>query len=844
MNAILTDTPKPRIAVLEQRRCEHCGNRYQPRFEAERFCCSGCRVVHELIQSGGFGSFYDLLGGRVLQPATQLDPDGDQLEELAEAVAEAENKRLSPDAPTRLTVRLGNLSCTACVWLVDHLFRQHAGALRMSSDTSRSTLTLWWNPGEFAAMDFLRDLHRYGYPASVCRPEDEEAPQESRALLTRLGVTAGLAMNTMAFTLPSYLGLETGDELSRLFTLVAFASATLALAVGGSYFFQRALSSLKARALHMDVPISLGLAAAWLGSVAGLLFGVKELLYFDFVAMFAFLMLSGRYLHLRLLDRNRRQLWAREREIQSTHRLNAEGRRSRIPLARIEAGDRLEIAPGGMVPVEATLESGAAKFHLDWINGEPEPVLYGTGQRVPGGARNASSAPVRVAAGHSYSGSFLEQLFAPADDDFDEHSAASSTHPIRKFYMAAVLLVAFAGFGAWLAAGKGFASSLQVLISVLVVSCPCALGLALPLLEEILLAKLKTHGLFIRRHSLWNRLKKVKRLDFDKTGTLTEPVKRLENPEAIDQLDDESLAALRRLVETNHHPVGRALREVVVARHGMGSSTGILPGPPSAVHWEATAEVPATPLAKSAEPVSSPRSSSPNPAMHRQDADATLELPGKGVEFTHGNTTWRLGRGDWAADRPDEACVLSRNGEAIAAFAFEEAIRDGAVEQLRRLRARGFRIRILSGDPDGARVAATAAKLGLDPAEVHANLSPADKAAFIQADGADETLFVGDGGNDGLAFEAAAATGSPATGIRAIESRADFVFTGRGFHAIPLLLDAAVRRRRQIGKLFAVALAYNLGAVALCLAGLMNPLLAAILMPLSSLVTTSMAARV
>lgn len=800
MSAVLTNTSLPEPAALEERRCDHCGNRFQPRFQAEKFCCSGCRVVHDLIQSGGFGSFYELLGRRVLQPATELEPAGDQLEEIAEAVAAAETERPSPDAPARLTLRLGNLSCTACVWLVDHLFRQHPGALRMSSDTSRSTLTLWWNPGEFEALEFVRDLHRYGYPASICRPGEEEAPQESRALLTRLGVTAGLAMNTMAFTLPSYLGLETGHELDRLFTLVAFASSTLALAVGGSYFFQRALSSVQLRALHMDVPISLGLIAAWLGSVAGWIFGVRELLYFDFVATFAFLMLSGRYIHLRLLDRNRRQLWAREREITTTHRLGANGDRERIPLARIGQGDLLEIAPGGMVPVEAILESEPAKFHLDWINGEPEPVLYATGQRIPAGARNASAHPLRVVAGHGYGGSFLEQLFAPADDDFDEHSAASSTHPIRKYYLVSVLLVAFAGFGIWLGSGRGLASSLQVLISILVVSCPCALGLALPLLDEILLAKLKKHGLFIRRHSLWSRLKGINRLDFDKTGTLTEPVKRLADPGVIDRLDETSLAALRRLTGTNHHPVGRALREVIVARRG----------------WDSSATPPC----------------------------AITEHPGQGVAFTDAGTTWRLGRGDWAAGQAGDACVFSRDGVAIASFRFEEAIRDGAVEQLRRLRARGYRLRILSGDPDAGRVAATAAKLGLDAADVHANLTPAEKAAIIAADHPEKTLFVGDGGNDGLAFEAAAASGSPATGIRAIENRADFVFTGRGFHAIPLLLDAAERRKRAVAKLFTVALLYNLGAVALCLAGLMSPLLAAILMPLSSLVTTSMAARV
>jgi P-type Cu2+ transporter len=794
--------------TLEQRRCDHCGNRFQPRFETEKFCCSGCRVVHDLIQSGGFGSFYDLLGRRVLQPAANAEPAGDQIDELAEAITEAETQRPSPDSPARLTLRIGNLSCTACVWLIDHLFRQHPGALKMSSDTARSTLTLWWNPGEFPVLDFVRDLHRYGYPAFLCNADDE-APQESGALLTRLGVTAGLAMNTMAFTLPSYLGLDTGDELARLFMLVAFASSTLALAVGGSYFFQRAVNSWKLRSLHMDVPISLGLIAAYLGSVGGFLFGVEHMLYFDFVAIFAFLMLSGRYIHLRLLDRNRRQLWARERDMTAAFRLNAAGDRERITLSRINAGDLLEIPAGAMVPVEARLESGTARFQLDWINGEPEPVLFLAGQRVPAGAKNGTAEPIRLVAGHAYSGSFLEQLFAPVEEDPGSHTAATSTHPIRKYYLVTVILVALAGAGAWLAAGKGVADSLQVLISVLVVSCPCALGLALPLLDEILLAKLKSHGVFIRRHSLWNRLRKVTRLDFDKTGTLTEPIKRLTNPEAIEALDPAAIEALHHLTISNHHPVGRALHDVLLTRFGVRNDVRALAG-----------------------------------------LTGLEEVPGKGVRFHDpvSGDTWRLGRDDWACPDSRPAAVqgssLSRNGLRLATFHLEEAIRDGAIEQLKRLRDRGYRIRLLSGDPDRARVADTAAKLGLSPENVHANLSPEEKAAFIAAEAPESTLFVGDGGNDSLAFQVAAATGSPATGIRAIESRADFVFTGRGFHAIQLLLDGATRRRTHVAKIFTVALLYNLFAISLSLAGLMSPLLAAILMPLSSVVTTAMAARV
>lgn len=790
----------PEIAEAdEKRKCIHCGNSFQPRFETETFCCSGCRVVSELIQSGGFGSFYELLGRKVLQPAENADPAADQIAELEEAIAAAESSRTDPDSPARLKLRIGNLSCTACVWLIDHLFRQHSGALKSSADTARSTLTLWWNPGEFDAIEFVRDLHRYGYPASLANELEDDAPQESRAILTRLGVTAGLAMNTMAFTLPSYLGLETTDDLARLFTMVAFASASLALAVGGSYFFQRALGALKLRSLHMDVPISLGLIAAYLGSLGGLIFGIEGMLYFDFVAMFAFLMLGGRWLHLRLLERNRRQLWARERDLSATFRLDHEGRRERIPLRKIEAGDRLEIAPGAMIPVDAELREGTARFHLDWINGEPEPVPYRAGQTVPAGAKNGSVGRIEVISQNAFAGSFLEQLLGK--EDRGETGQQTGAHPILKYYLSVVILVAVAGGAAWLYRGAGLADALQVFISVLIVSCPCALGLALPLLDEMLLSRLKQEGIFIRRASVWRRLSAIRILAFDKTGTLTEPVKRLRDPEVVTTLDETALKALRHLTATNHHPAGKALHEELTSRFGL--ATGPLDSP-------------------------------------------IEEVPGSGVSSVIDGVLWKLGRGDWASgDRKAPAdCSLTRDGESVATFLLTESIRDGAVKQLRQLARQGYRLCILSGDPDRERVEATASQLGIEPENVFSDLSPEEKADLISKEPAHETLFVGDGGNDSLAFRAASASGTPATGIRAIEGQADFVFTGRGFHAISLLLAKTQRRHHFVALLFGIALTYNICAIGVCLAGHMNPLLAAIIMPLSSIVTTAIAARI
>lgn len=790
----------------EKRDCTHCGNLFLPRFAEEQFCCSGCRVVHDLIQTGGLGSFYDLLGRKVLQPATVQSLGKDEEEELREAIQLAENEVTQNDSAAKLALRIGNLSCTACVWLIDHLFRQHPGALKINSDTTRSILTIWWNPGELDVVFFVQTLNQYGYPASLLTDEEFELPRESRSLLTRLGVTAGLAMNTMAFSLPSYLGLETSDELSRLFTLVSFASASLALAVGGSYFFQRAISALRAKTLHMDVPISLGLIAAFLGSLAGLLFNLEGMLYFDFVATFAFLMLGGRWMHLRLLERNRQQLWAREKNITSVIRITEAGERERVQVERVKKGDTLELARDGMLPVDAILASATASLQLDWITGEPEPVSYHEGSLVPAGAKNGKTEPIRLIAEQAFAGTYLASLFDRASLDATDDGASEQTN-VLKYYLLTVIGVALAGFGFWLIKGAGAAQALQVLISVLIVSCPCALGLALPLLNEILLSKLKQKGIFIRHHSLWSKLPLIQFLDFDKTGTLTEPIKRLKNPDAIDEVErqgEATLNALFALTNRNTHPIGRALNDILLRRFG----------------------------------------------ARKTDATSSVtSIPGKGVELVEANIQWRLGRADWAAESTNSKvktghCVFSKNGSVIAQFELGESIRDGAREELQSLEAAGYRIRILSGDPDTTRVQSTASALGLSPNLVFSNLTPEAKADLIEKNGPHKSLFIGDGGNDSLALAAAAASGSPATGIKAIESQADFVFTGRGFHAIGLLFKSARRRRRLIRAIFATAILYNVIAVGICLAGHMNPLLAAILMPLSSIVTTTIAARV
>lgn len=778
-------------APFSLRKCLHCNAPFRPRREDDAYCCSGCRVVRELIEGEGFSNFYELLGKRSLNP---LDD-----QPINEAVTDWLEPYLDDESGT-LSVKVANLSCTACVWLIERLFRKKPGGIRIEVNTSRSSLTLWWTPRSFDLIGFARDMHRFGYPLSKQTDDDEEeaAFSESRALLTRLGVTGGLALNTMAFTLPSYLGLSVSDSLSGLFRLVAFASSTLALAVGGSWFFQRAFAAFRARIMHMDVPITIGLLAAYLGSLIGVAAGSEQLLYFDFVATFVTLMLLGRWLHVRMIEHNRYQLKAREKSVVSLQKKTASSGFEAISTKEIELGDHIKILPGSLVPVSGILLSpDSARISLDWINGEPEPFTIHCGEVIPTGARNASGEGIQVRAEHDFSGTLMDKLLSTRASDVQPSD--SFYGKVLQLYLVIVICLAVLGFVGWLLFAGDWIQATQVLISVMVVSCPCALGLALPLVDEIVNSRMRQLGVFVRRNQLWQKLPGIKHIVLDKTGTLTEPVPRLLNPEILESLDSESRAALAILTRRNRHPHGSAVREAILSSFGEIGLEG-----------EGESE----------------------------------EVVSCGVRARVAGNEWRFGKQSWATDDPEGAdTVLSKNGMLVARFVIGESIREGAAEEITRLQSAGFFVQVLSGDPNLDRVLETGNALKIPVNQIHAAQSPQQKADFIQQNEPRKTLFVGDGGNDSLALDSAICSGSPATGIRAVEGRTDFVFMGRNFRAISHLLRAAKRRRMIVRTIFAVAVGYNIVAITICLAGLMNPLLAAVLMPISSLVTTFIATR-
>ena len=774
--------------------CLHCGTPVPPTAANASFCCAGCEFVYDMLHEQGFDKFYDLRGGQSLSPVAPQALRERDYEWLTNMVTEAENT-CEPCKPAQLELAVQGLSCVGCVWLIEKVFQQSQGAVRIEIHAPRGELHLEWMRGVFDVVEFARQLQRFGY--LVGRVNEEAQASSLSPITRRMGLCGAFAMNAMAFSLPAYLGMSPDFMFAAWFDIIAAASATLALIVGGSYFAGRSYQALRHGVLHIDTPITLGIGVAWIGSMIGWASGEAGLKYFDFVAIFIFLMLAGRLLQQAAVERNRRRLLQSASVPETVRRVGKEGKREEALLIDIRVGDTLILKQGEVCPVTSHLHTSSASLSLEWINGESEAAQRTEGQAVPSGALNIGSGSIEVIAQESWKESLLQRLLKGKESS---HEVSPFVAGLLRWYLAVVVVIGIAGGVTWLATGHGLAKALQVMISVFVVSCPCALGVTAPFADDLAAAWMQRLGVFVRSNFLWQRLARVRKVVFDKTGTLTLENPVLTNPEALSALNESQRAALRVLVGSNLHPVSRSLFDSL------------------------------------------------GPVKHELKVEdgAVEEVIGQGLRFTDAaGDVYALGRPGWRGGEQSETGAdadteFSLNGNVLTAFCFEDALRPETVAAFDLLRTKHLGLHLLSGDRR-AKVAHTAEVLGLEKGNWQAEMTPDEKAHWVAGLNEQDTLYIGDGANDSLALEAALCAGSPVTGRNFLEHKADFYFLGNSLRFVPALLDVAIRRRTAVRCVFGFALLYNLCAVMLSLAGHMSPLLAAILMPLSSIVTLGIA---
>lgn len=759
--------------------CSHCQGPIPADAKSARFCCSGCESVHDLLLSGGLGRYYELAGNDVTPAAPAAERSFTWLEpQLAKALESASGGACS------LVLDVQGVHCAACVWLMNETFHRRPGAHEVTVNPAVGQVALVFDPTRFGVEAWLKEIERFGYQFGPAR---KEGSRRSIELPLRLGICAAITVNVMLFSLSFYFGL-TPDAVGpfELFTWLSLVLSTVTVIVGGWPFFRAAWLGIRAGVLHLDVPIALGIALVYGMSLVQLRSGRGDLTYFDTLNTFITLMLLGRFLQERMLERNRRFLLDDDGADALVVRKIVGERIVTERAPTVRSGEVLLVAPGDVVPVNARLVEATAQVSTDWITGESAPRQITKGGDVPAGSFNAGRTAFHVEAAQDFSDSPLVRLLRQPAAKSRTGAHHALWDRLSRRWVVKVLLVASAGFLAWLPSSLD--DAVNVAASLLVITCPCAIGIAIPLAYELMQTRLRRAGFFARANDVLDRLTHVRTVLFDKTGTLTLGTLELVDDSVAARLSTDARAVAWNLAVRSSHPVSGCVAKAL---------------DPFAPAYDTTA--------------------------------AVVEVQGQGLEWRRTDGLWRLGRPSFAVSEGQGAgAVLSRDGVEVARFETREALRHDARDEMAWLASQGFQTWLISGD-SAERVAALARTLGVPASHALSSQTPEAKAQAVARLDRGDTLYLGDGVNDSLAFERAYIAGTPAIDRPVMPSRSDFFLVGEGLSPLKTALTGAAELRRIVRHVLTISLSYNVFAVGLALMGKMSPLLAAITMPASTL---------
>jgi Cu2+-exporting ATPase len=702
----------------------------------------------------------------------------------------------------RMNLAVEGVACAGCIRKIEGGLKKIPGIVDARLNFTNRRLAVEWRAGVLSASDVIDAVRRIGYRAYPFEPKRLEADEsrQERELMKCLAVAGFAAMNIMLLSVSVWAGnasdmtAETRDLFHWLSALIALPAAAYA----GRPFFASAVRALWARQLNMDVPISLGVSLA-LGMSLVETASHATHAYYDSAIMLLFFLLCGRYLDHAMRRKTRAaagNLAALKAEV--AHRLEPNSELVRIPVAAVRPGDRLLVRPGERVPADGVLISGTSRIDDSLITGETLPRPVSAGTRVYAGSMNCSGAiTMRVtAAGTGTLIDEVEQLLANA--------IAIRTRTVRladraaRFYAPLVHAAAALTATGWLIAGASPHDAIVTAISVLIITCPCALALAIPAVQVVTSGALFRSGVILHAGDAVERLAEADIIVFDKTGTLTLPELRIAN---LEEIEPELLEVAARLAVSSRHPLA------------------------SAVAREARLAIP---------------------------YEGAEEIAGRGVRAVIAGSEARLGSADFCGiaatdrQRPDQesgpSLIVFTHAGRQAVIAIHQRLRADAISTVAALRVLGFDLQIMSGDRSSA-VAPVARALGIS--KWQGGLTPADKIAAIgslKAAG-HRVLMVGDGINDAPALAAAHVSLSPISAAELTQAQADAVFLGEQLRPVLDCITVARRARSLMKQNLWLAATYNAVAVPIAIAGLVTPLIAAAAMSGSSVLVTLNALR-
>ena len=716
---------------------------------------------------------------------------------MSEAIDLSLFARPSGDGTLGMDLAVEGIACGACIARIEGAVKCLPGVTEARLNFTNRRLHVDWTEGAVVPAQILQTLEDAGYrgyPFAPLRAEQEEAV-EARRLTRCLAVAGFAAMNIMLLSVSVWSGNAT-DITSETRDFFHWASALIALpaaAYAGRPFFASAWRALRSGALNMDVPISLGVTLALAMSVVETAHHARDA-YYDSAIMLLFFLLVGRALDHAMRRKTRAVAGnLAALKAKTAHRFMGDELVS-VPVAALKANDRLLVKPGERVPADGSILSGTSELDESLITGETARRKVGASATIYAGSMNYSGAlTLRVTAADR--GTLLDEI-----ERLLEKAASAKSHTMRladrvsRFYAPAVHLTAALTFLGWWLAGASLHDAVVTAIAVLIITCPCALALAIPAVQVVASGALFRNGVILNAGDAIERLGEADIVIFDKTGTLTLPEPRVVNAAAI---DPELLQMAARLALSSRHPLAVAL-----AREGAS----------------------------------------------RLPYDVVTEEPGQGVRAMLGGVEARLGSAEYcwvtpaAAGKLGDSHVYFVYGSRAATIAISQKLRPDAVEVVQALARLGLDLHILSGDRAEA-VRPVAETLGI--AQWLGGVKPADKVAFIETlkSQGRRVLMVGDGLNDAPALAAAHMSLSPIAAADVTQAQADAVFLGDPLAPVKDAILVARRARALMKENLWFAVLYNAIAVPVAIAGAVTPLIAALAMSGSSLMVTLNALR-
>ncbi|MHB0776318.1 heavy metal translocating P-type ATPase [Halomonas sp. WWR20] len=791
--------------------CYHCGApvaagaAWYIQLDEQRYplCCPGCEAVAHAIVDGGLESYYRF---RTELPERPDDRQAAKAEtwavfddpSLQREFVHAEDETGRVNA----TLAVDGITCAACAWLIEHRLNALDGIHSSAVNLSHHRVRVAWDPQRLKFSRILAELSAIGYPSQPYEPDlaQQKLQREERQAVRRLIVAAIGMMQVMMFSIPLYVSApeDISENFTLLFHWLSFALTTPVVLFSAVPFFKNALRDVRTRQLGMDVPVSIAILGAYVASTYAVLIGADDV-YFDSVAMFTFFLLFGRYIEMRARRRNGHIGNALSSLLPSSAvRLDEQDHEQILPASALVVGDRVLVRPGQSVPADGVVESGRSSLDESMLTGEYLPVVRQVGDSVTGSSLNVES-PLVVRVTHTGRDARVSGILDLTDRAFASRpKIAEMASRMAHHFVLRLLIVTLGVAIAW--AFIDPSRVLWVTLSVLVVTCPCALALATPTALTASHGQLRRRGVLVTRAHAIETLTQATRVIFDKTGTLTTGRMRLRNSRVVSPvLTTSQCRALAAALEAHsEHPIARAFREY---------------------------------------------------RLSEVRAHQVTSIPGQGLEGEIDGARYRLGRPDFAvSSSPPTAPVagqwllLARDNVPLAWFELADTVREDARVTVSALQAAGLKVELLSGDSSSA-VATLADDLAVD--EWTAGASPEDKLARIRAlQAANEiVIMVGDGINDVPVLAGADVSIAMNGATDLARTSADAVLMSPRLWRIVEAIILARMTRRLIRQNLVWALIYNLCALPLAAIGWVPPWAAALGMSISSLIVIGNALR-